>query len=83
MYTHLYNEGTLIDLAIAADEATFKDLDEIHMALIKQGMDSPTAFVEAKQIVRDRYIYLPTEEDVPKLSATESGVYAYLPDQTG
>ena len=83
MYTRLYNEGTLIKAAIAADEATSNDLYDIHMSLIKQGWDSSTAFVHARQIVRDRYVYLPTEEDVPELSTTESGVYVYLADQTG
>ena len=83
MYTRLYNEGALLDTAVAADEATFNDIDEIHNSLIKQGWDSPTAFVEARQIVRERYIYLPTEEDVPELSTTESGLYVYQPDKTG
>ena len=83
MYTQLYNNGTLLDMADAADEATANDLDEIHNALIKQGMDSPTAFVEARQIVRDRYIHLPTEEDVPELATTESGIYIYQPDTPG
>ena len=83
MYTELYEQGTLCEAANAADEATFEDMDEIHNSLIKQGMDSPTAFVEARQIVRERYIYLPTEEDVPELSKTESGLYVYQPEETG
>ena len=83
MYTELYNKGTLCDVASAAYEATDDDETEIHHALIKQGWDSPTAFVQARQIVRERYIYLPTEEDVPELSKTESGLYVYQPDETG
>lgn len=83
MYTRLHNEGTLINAAIDAYEATVDDEIELSNQLIKQGWDSPTAFVHARQIVRDRYVYLPTEEDVPELSTTASGVYIYLSDQTG
>lgn len=83
MYTQLHQQGKLFDAAIAADEATFEDLDSIHNSLIKQGWDSSTAFVEAKQIVRERYIHLPTEEDVPELATTESGIYIYQPEETG
>ena len=83
MYTQLYNNGTLFDVAVAAHEATVDDEREIHHQLIKQGWDSPTAFVHARQMVRERYVYLPTEEDIPELSTTESGLYVYLPDETG
>ena len=83
MYTQLYNKGTLFDVAVAAHEATVADTEAIHHELVKQGWDSPTAFVEARQIVRERYVYLPTEEDVPELSTTESGLYVYQPDKTG
>ena len=83
MYTELYNKGTLCDAATAAHEATVDDRMEIQHQFEKQGMDAPTAFVEARQIVRERYIYLPTEEDVPELSKTESGLYVYQPDETG
>ena len=83
MYTQLYEQGTLCDTASAAYEATVDDEMEIQGAFIKQGMDSPTAFIEARQIVRERYIYLPTEEDVPELSKTESGLYVYQPEETG
>ena len=83
MYTKLYNDGTLFDMAEAAHEAATDDETEIQYQLIKQGWDSPTAFVQARQIVRDRYVYLPTEEDVPELATTESGIYIYQPDTPG
>lgn len=83
MYTELHQNGTLLEAAIAALEATEEEEDEIHHALIKQGYNSPTAFVMAQQMVRERYIYLPTEEDVPELMTTESGLYAYQPQPDG
>lgn len=83
MYTALYEQGTLFDAAVAAHEATVEDEETIHHQLIKQGWDSSTAFVEARQIVRERYIYLPTEEDAPELATTESGIYTYQPEETG
>lgn len=83
MYAQLYAEGKLFSAAIAAYEATVEEEEAIHNQLIQQGIDSPTAFVEARQIVKERYIYLPTEADVPELSTTESGIFTYQPNETG
>ncbi|MBE9062883.1 hypothetical protein [cf. Phormidesmis sp. LEGE 11477] len=80
MYTELYQSGTLLETANAAFEATVDEEEQIHFALIRQGYDSPTAFIMAKQAVRERYIYLPTEEDVPELMTTETGLYTYQPE---
>ena len=85
MYTQLYEQGTLCDVASAAFEATVDDEMEIQdHALIKQGYGFSysvcTSKTNSKRAVR---IYLPTEEDVPELSKTESGLYVYQPDETG
>lgn len=83
MYTELYQQGNLLDTAIAAHEATIDDAAEIEQALIREGYDESTAFVTSQQTVRERYVYLPTEEDVPDLMKTESGIYIYQPEQSG
>lgn len=83
MYTDLFHQGKLFEAANAAWEATVDDTEEIHYALIKEGYESPTAFVIAQQTTRERYIYLPTEENVPKLMTTEAGIYIYQPEQSG
>lgn len=76
MYAELYNNGTLLETAIAADEAASADLDDIQASLEAE-YDAPTAFVMAKRIADERYIYLPTEEDVPELMATPEGIPFY------
>ena len=76
MYTELYKNGTLLETAIAADEAASADLDEIQTSLENE-YDAPTAFIMAKRIAYERYIYLPTEEDVPELMATPEGIPFY------
>ena len=83
MYTELYKQGKLFEAADAAYEATVNDADEIEYALIKQGYEAPTAFIIAMQVTRERYIHLPTEEDVPNLMMTEAGMYIYQPEQSG
>ena len=84
MYAELYKQGKLFEAANAAHEATMDDAEEIEQALIKQqGYDGPTAFIIAQQMTRERYIYLPTEEDVPDLMMSEAGMYIYQPEQSG
>ena len=77
MYAELHASGRLHEMAIAADEATFEDEDELHMALIKQGYASPIAYEMAREVIRERYIYLPSEEDVPELQMTDEGLYTF------
>lgn len=79
MYTELHDNGTLIETAVAADEAVDVDLEEIQESLEAE-YDTPTAFVMAKRIAEQRYIYLPTEEDVPELMATAEGIPFYQTD---
>jgi hypothetical protein len=82
MYTQLYAQGNLLEMATAAYEATVDDTDVLRAELVQtQQYDEPTAFTLAQQIVRERYIYLPTEEDVPELMQTESGIYIFQPEQ--
>ena len=83
MYTELYSKGTLFDVVNNALDATIDDEEEICAQLVKQGVEPGTAFVTARQMVRERYIYLPTEEDVPELMTTESGLYTHQPDEAG
>jgi hypothetical protein len=77
MYAELHASGKLHEMAIAADEATAEDEDELHMALMKQGYASPIAFEMAREAVRERYICLPTEEDVPELQVNGEGLYYF------
>jgi len=77
MYGELHASGKLHEMAIAADEATAADEDELHMSLVEQGYANPIAFEMARQIVRERYIYLPAEEDVPELQANDAGFYVF------
>ena len=83
MYSDLHRQGKLFEAANTAWEATVDDSMEIESALVKQGYEAPTAFVIAQQATRERYIYLPTEEDVPDLMRTEAGIYIYQPEQSG
>lgn len=83
MYADLLQQGKLFEAANAAQEATMDDATEIENGLIEQGYEGATAFIIAKQATRERYIYLPTEEDVPNLMTTEAGIYIYQPEQSG
>lgn len=83
MYAELHASGKLHKMAIAADEATFADEDALHNALMKQGYASPIAFEMARQAVRERYIYLPSEEDVPELQMTAEGLYTFKSQDRG
>jgi len=82
MYTELYNNGTLMETATAAYDAAGVDAEEIQASLEKE-YGAPTAFIMAKRIADERYIYLPTEEDVPNLMETADGVPIYQSDQSG
>lgn len=83
MYTELHEKGTLLDMAVAAYEATVDDESEIQYDLEEKGYDTYTAVVMSQQAVRERYIYLPTEEDCPELMQSESGLYAFEPEPDG
>lgn len=75
MYAELHASGKLHEIAIAADEATAEDEDAMHEALMRQGVASPIAFEIARQAVRERYIYLPSEEDVPDIQINDEGLF--------
>ena len=83
MYTELHEQGTLLDMAIAAYEATVDDESEIQYDLEERGYDTYTAVVMAQQAVRERYIYLPTEEDHPELMQSETGLYVFKSEPNG
>jgi|GEM_PF-1459883 hypothetical protein len=80
MYAELEAAGTLVETAIAACEATADEEYDLHMKLIEQGHLSPVAFEIAREMVRERYVFLPTEEDVPDLMRLDSGLYSFQPD---
>ena len=79
MYTELYNNGKLLETATAAYEAAVIESETIQASLEAEYGVS-TAFVMAKRIADERYIYLPTEEDVPELMATPEGIPFYQTD---
>ena len=79
MYTDLHNSGTLMEVATAAHEAAVADSGELQASLEKE-YNTYTAAVLAKRIADQRYIYLPTEEDVPNLMETADGVPIYQSD---
>ena len=82
MYTELYNNGTLMETATAAYETAGVDAEEIQENL-EEEYGAPTAFIMAKRIADERYLYLPTEEDVPNLMETNDGIPIYQSDQSG
>jgi hypothetical protein len=77
MYAELHASGKLHEMAIAAYEATIADEDALHMTFLKRGYGSPIAFEMAREAVRERYIYLPAEEDVPELQVSGEGLYYF------
>ena len=79
MYAELHASGKLHEMAIAADEATAEDEMDLHEALMRQGYASPIAFEMAREAVRERYIYLPSEEDVPELEMNDEGLFVVEP----
>lgn len=82
MYAELQASGKLLEMAIAAHEATVEEEYNLHMEFISQGYPSPTAFLMAQEVVRQRYIFLPAEEDVPVLRQSEQGLYSYNPEES-
>ena len=82
MYAELHANGKLHEMAIAADEATAEDEDAMHEALMKQGYPSPIAFEMAREAVRERYVYLPSEEDVPELQTNDEGLFVMESSET-
>lgn len=81
MYAELHASGKLHEMAIAADEMTASDEMDMHEALMRQGYASPIAFETARQTVRERYIYLPSEEDVPELKMNDEGLFVVEPPE--
>lgn len=79
MYAELHASGKLHEMAIAAGEATAEETMDLHEALMRQGYASPIAFEMAREAVRERYIYLPSEEDVPELQMNDEGLFVVEP----
>lgn len=82
MYAELHASGKLHEMAIAADEMTASETHDLHEALMRQGYASPIAFETARQTVRERYIYLPSEEDVPELQMNDEGLFVVEPPES-
>jgi hypothetical protein len=83
MYAELHASGKLHEMAIAAYEATFADEENLQLALMRQGYASPIAFEMAREAVRERYIYLPAEEDEPELEVNGEGLYYFESQDVG
>lgn len=80
MYAELEAAGTLVETAIAACQVTAEEECDLHSTLIRQGHPSPIAFEMAREMVRERYVFLPAEEDVPDLMRLDNGLYSYPSD---
>jgi hypothetical protein len=63
MVAELEQKGTLQQMLSEAEEKTKDEMDEIRRQLIQQGLTSQQAHDQAWEMVRERYIFLPPEND--------------------
>ena len=61
MVAELEKKGCLRELLLEAEEKTEMELDELRRHLIDQGLTPQQAQDRAWEIVRERYIFLPSE----------------------
>ncbi|MBW4651699.1 MAG: hypothetical protein KME20_01365 [Kaiparowitsia implicata GSE-PSE-MK54-09C] len=80
MTAELEAKGELEQVAIAAVTSAFELERTLHMDLSRRGYDSPTAFVLAQRIAQERFVLLPSEEDVPDLFAYQQAVMEHEPN---
>ncbi|MGG6297780.1 hypothetical protein ACQ4M4_25590 [Leptolyngbya sp. AN02str] len=88
MVAELEANGELEEAAIAAATSAFELEQSLSIDLVRRGYDSPTAFVLAHQIAQERFVLLPSEEDMPDLFAYQQAVMEQdfndeLPDSAG
>ena len=61
MVAELEQKGLLRQLLLEAEEKTEAELDQLRRHLIEQGLTPQQAQDRAWEIVRERYIFLPSE----------------------
>ena len=63
MVKELEAKGTLQEMLFAAQDKTEDEMDEIRRKLIQQGLTPQQAHDQAWEMVRERYILLPPEDE--------------------
>ena len=63
MTAQLEAQGQLQAMLLEAEERTEADLDSLRRHFIQQGLTPQQAHDQAWEIVRERYIFLPPEQD--------------------
>ena len=63
MVRELEARGTLHEMLLEAEEKTDQELDSIRRKLIQQGLTPQQAHDQAWEMVRERYILLPAEDE--------------------
>jgi len=63
MVRELEAKGTLHEMLLEAEEKTDQEMDSIRRKLIQQGLTPQQAHDQAWEMVRERYILLPAEEE--------------------
>jgi len=63
LVTELEAKGQLHAMLLEAEERTEAELDSLRRHFIQQGLTPRQAHDRAWEIVRERYIYLPPEQD--------------------
>ena len=63
MVRELAAKGTLHEMLLEAEEKTDQEMDSIRRKLIQQGLTPQQAHDQAWEMVRERYILLPAEEE--------------------
>jgi hypothetical protein len=62
MVAEMEKTGTLRQMLLEAEEKTEEELDSLRRKLIQEGSTPQEAHDQAWETVRERYIFLPTEE---------------------
>ncbi len=63
MVAEMERAGTLHEMLLDAEEKTEDEMDEIRRKLIQQGLTPQQAHDQAWEMVRERYILLPPENE--------------------
>jgi hypothetical protein len=63
MVATLEAKGRLYEILLEVEEVTEAEVDELRRRLIHQGLIEEQAQAQAWEIVREKYIFLPSESD--------------------
>ena len=63
MVHELEAKGKLEEMLLEAEEKTDEELDSLTRELMKQGLTAQQAHDQAWEMVRERYIFLPPEDE--------------------